>query len=173
VTPIEDGASGSAPIDNSSEKHYDVIVLEPEYPQHTVTVDVVLFRLGKPRQVLLIQRRNEPFRGKWALPGGFVDVGEPTRDAARRELYEETGVENHNLSLLGVFDQPGRDPRGPTISVAYFGWAGRALAPRAGDDAAAAAWFDLDALPELAFDHRKIINTAWGAVQDGSGWRVG
>jgi ADP-ribose pyrophosphatase YjhB (NUDIX family) len=128
-------------------------------PVHTYrnpfpTTDVVVFRAGR---VLLIRRRNPP-QG-WALPGGFVDYGESAEAAASRELKEETGLEALTLRLLGVYSAPGRDPRFHTLTVVYVAEAQGELA--AGDDAAEAAWFPLDALPDvIAFDHRQIIADA-------------
>src|SRR6185503_4235624 len=106
----------------------------------------------------LIQRKADPFAGKWALPGGFVDENERLVDAARRELKEETGLDQADVEPLHTFGDPGRDPRGWTVSVAYLArvWAEQ-LAPAAGDDAAAVDWFPLDAPPPLAFDHADIL----------------
>ncbi len=118
------------------------------------TVDVVLIR---DREVLLIERINEP-KG-WALPGGFVDYGESAETAATRELAEETGLTARSLELLGVYSEPGRDPRFHTLTVAYLGGADGTLA--AGSDAGTARWFPLHALPDqIAFDHRQIIADA-------------
>lgn len=118
------------------------------------TVDVVAIRDG---DVLLIRRRNPP--PGWALPGGFVDYGESAAAAARRELREETGLEARTLDLLGVYSDPGRDPRFHTVSTVYV--ADVAGEPCAGDDAADVRWFPLDELPaEIAFDHRRIIADA-------------
>jgi 8-oxo-dGTP diphosphatase len=125
-----------------------------------LTVDVVALAGDPPRSVLLIQRRNEPFAGSWALPGGFVDAGERVVAAASRELAEETAVEADTLELLGVYDTPGRDPRGPTVSVVYLLRTGGELDARGGDDARAARWFSLEALPALAFDHATVIADA-------------
>jgi 8-oxo-dGTP diphosphatase len=134
-----------------------------------VTVDVVLvMRSGDQWNVLLVRRKNPPFQGHWALPGGFVEPDEPLESAARRELREEAGVEPRLLEQLHTFGDPGRDPRGWTISVAYLAILdeeeGRALRPRAGSDAAEAGWFDLSAPPPLAFDHAEILACAIGRV---------
>ena len=132
-----------------------------------LTVDVVLAAsLGKEGhwRVLLVKRGSPPFRGTWALPGGFVEPHEPLEEAARRELREETGLEPERLEQLRTFGDPGRDPRGWTVSVAYLAVAGEeeaiGLRPRAASDAAEVAWFDLDQLPGLAFDHAEILAAA-------------
>jgi 8-oxo-dGTP diphosphatase len=127
------------------------------YERPSVTIDCVVF--DERDRLLLIRRRNPPFAGQFALPGGFVDPGETTEDAARRELLEETGLEAHNLRLIGVYSKPGRDPRGWTISIAYLVTTDGAV-PKAGDDAAEvefrADWRDLP----LAFDHNEIVQDA-------------
>ena len=125
-----------------------------------LTVDVVALAGTPPRGVLLIQRANDPFAGTWALPGGFVEAGERVRAAASRELREETGVEADALELLGVYDTPGRDPRGPTVSIVYVLRSAGELDVVGGDDAGDARWFALDALPPLAFDHAIVIPDA-------------
>jgi 8-oxo-dGTP diphosphatase len=126
-----------------------------------LTVDVVALAGPEPLSVLLIQRRNEPFRGCWALPGGFVEEGERVEAAARRELREETGIATDaQLPLLGVYDTPGRDPRGWTISIVRVLRSDRELPARGGDDAGDARWFALEDLPPLAFDHALVIADA-------------
>jgi len=125
-----------------------------------LTVDVVALAGAPPHGVLLIQRANEPFAGAWALPGGFVEAGERVVAAASRELCEETAVETDALELLGVYDTPGRDPRGQTVSVVYVLRTAVELAVRGGDDAREARWFALAALPALAFDHAIVIADA-------------
>lgn len=133
------------------------------YPRPMVTVDILLLRLrqGEP-EILLIQRKHSPFEGKWALPGGFVEMEEDLTNTASRELVEETGLHGFPLTEFGVFGRPGRDPRGRTITVVFLG-----ILPlnfteneRPGDDAAQAKWFPVHALPELAFDHHQIIETS-------------
>ncbi|MFK4188219.1 NUDIX domain-containing protein [Streptomyces sparsogenes] len=114
------------------------------------------------RRVLLIQRGWDPYEGHWALPGGHVDIGESSRDAAARELQEETGVKlaAAELRQLGTWDAPGRDPRGRYVTVAYLATVPTGTTVTAGDDARRAAWWPLDALPEqIAFDHAEILRT--------------
>ncbi len=125
-----------------------------------LTVDVVVLAGDPPASVLLIERRNPPFAGSWALPGGFVEPGERVIAAAARELAEETAIEAGALELLGVYDTPGRDPRGPTVSVVYVLRSAGELDARGGDDAADARWFALGELPPLAFDHALVIADA-------------
>jgi 8-oxo-dGTP diphosphatase len=113
--------------------------------------------------VLLVRRGHEPYRGHWALPGGFVDEGERLADAARRELAEETGLEwQGEMRMVGAFGDPGRDPRGWNVSAAFVALIGDVAPPVAGgDDAAEARWWPLAALPQgLAFDHADIIAAA-------------
>jgi len=133
-----------------------------EFPRPMVTVDAILVREGgrpgAPREVLLVRRGQEPFEGMWAIPGGFVEMDEDLPDAARRELVEETGLDVDTLEQFRTFGKPGRDPRGRQVTVAYIADVSRELpAPRAGDDAAEAKWFPLDALPPLAFDHAEVL----------------
>ncbi len=132
-----------------------------KYPRPAVTVDAVVFRQKDNRyQLLLIERKFPPYQGKWALPGGFVDMDETLDEAVKRELQEETGLENVNLEQLHTFGGLNRDPRGRTISIVYWGMAESSVAVLAGDDAAKAHWFNLSALPELAFDHEKVVRMA-------------
>jgi len=126
-----------------------------------VTVDTVIFRkAGQDNEILLIQRGNEPFKGKWALPGGFVDEHEDLKSAAARELEEETGLKVDRLDQLGAFGKPHRDPRHHTVSIAYTGFAPENAEVLGADDAAEAKWFSVKSLPELAFDHADIVNLA-------------
>ncbi|WP_208454382.1 NUDIX hydrolase [Methyloligella sp. GL2] len=111
-------------------------------------------------RVLLIRRKNPPFQGEYALPGGFVDIGETVEAACRRELAEETGVTAGDLHLIGVFSDPSRDPRGHTVSVAYLTELQDEAVPVAGDDAAAAEWVADWRAERLAFDHREILERA-------------
>jgi 8-oxo-dGTP diphosphatase len=134
------------------------------WPRPSLTVDVVLLSGDPASGVLLIERGHPPSAGAWALPGGFVDEGERVYDAALRELAEETGIAGGPLTLLGVYDTPGRDPRGWTVSVTYMQRVEEQLAAVGGDDARNAQWFSLEALPELAFDHATIVADAQAAA---------
>ncbi|MCG6860446.1 MAG: NUDIX hydrolase [Chromatiaceae bacterium] len=133
-----------------------------EFPHPAVTTDVVLFTIRNVRlQLLLIRRKGEPFKGDWALPGGFLDIDEDLEDCALRELEEETGVSGVYLEQLRTYGKPGRDPRERVISVAYFALTpSERLTVKAASDAAEAAWFPVAALPPLAFDHEEIIRAA-------------
>jgi len=132
-----------------------------DYPRPAVTVDVVIVTREAKQRVLLIRRKNEPFAGMWAIPGGFVEMDEALEDAARRELLEETGVKTGLLEQIGTFGDPERDPRGRTISVVYLAQVDpEQLKPRAADDAAEVGWHALDRLPPLAFDHKEILRLA-------------
>ena len=130
-----------------------------------LTTDCVVF--DERGYVLLIRRGNEPFKGSYALPGGFVDVGERVEDGCRRELSEETGLHVGELRLIGVYSDPSRDPRGHTCSVAYLARIGRAEVT-AGDDAAAAEWVADWRREKLAFDHAQIIADAQKLLAVGS-----
>jgi 8-oxo-dGTP diphosphatase len=132
-----------------------------EYPRPAVTVDVIIVTRGRKPRVLLIRRKHDPFAGMWAIPGGFVDMDEPLEAAASRELREETGLDVADLEQLHAFGDPGRDPRGRTIAVAYLARVDAAkVHPLAADDAADVGWHPLDRLPPLAFDHVKILACA-------------
>ncbi|MCB0550459.1 MAG: NUDIX hydrolase [Phaeodactylibacter sp.] len=134
-----------------------------EYPRPALTVDCIIFGLDESHElkVLLIQRAHDPFEGQWALPGGFVDMDEGLETAALRELEEETGVKNVFIEQLYTFGEPGRDPRGRVVSVAYFALVNLEEHPvKANDDARSVRWFAIDGLPELAFDHEKILQVA-------------
>ena len=108
-------------------------------------------------KILLIRRKNEPFKGKWALPGGFVEYGEKVEDAAVREVFEETGLKTKIIDLVGIYSDPNRDPRGHTVTAVFLlKEQGGKL--KEGDDAADAKFFDINQLPELSFDHDIIIS---------------
>jgi len=140
-----------------------------EYPRMLVTVDAVIFKVDmnyKPTHLLLIERGNEPFKGHYALPGGFPEMHELLVKAATRELMEETGISGVELKQIGAFDDIDRDPRDRNIAIAYWGVVSDdKIYPTAGDDAARAQWFPLDNLPPLAFDHTKIVKAALGCLK--------
>jgi 8-oxo-dGTP diphosphatase len=126
-----------------------------------LTVDIVLLTIRERRlHVLLIRRGVKPFEGKYAIPGGFVQEGESLEKAAARELAEETGVADVFLEQLYTFGDPGRDPRGRVVTVAYFALVPEAAEVRGGSDAREAAWFPVEELPALAFDHGRVLDTA-------------
>ena len=132
-----------------------------QHPRPALTVDALVFRQNGPTtEILLIQRKNPPFKGKWALPGGFVDMDETLEQAIARELEEETGITNLDLKQFHAFSQPGRDPRGHTISVVFSGILEDEQEAKAGDDAENAAWFETGQLPALAFDHTLVVERA-------------
>ena len=134
----------------------------------SLAVDCAVFGFdGNGLRLLAIRRGIDPFVGRWALPGGFVEAGETLVEAARRELAEETGVETVALEEIGAFDALDRDPRGRVISVAYAALVRReAVVLEAGCDAVAAQWFALDAVPALAFDHEAILGRALGRLRE-------
>lgn len=127
--------------------------MSPRYANPALAVDAVWIRYGK---VLLVRRGQPPFRGMWALPGGFVELRETVEAAVVRELREETGLMARPDRLVGVYSGPNRDPRKPTTSVAFL-MAGRGGAPKGEDDAASASWVPLRRARPLAFDHAKIL----------------
>ncbi|RME34693.1 MAG: NUDIX hydrolase [Gammaproteobacteria bacterium] len=134
-----------------------------EYPHPAVTTDVVVFTIREHRlEVLLVERASDPFKGCWALPGGFIGIDEDLIDAARRELEEETALSGLYLEQLYTFGKPDRDPRERVISVAWYALVplDRLPEPRAASDAAAVSWFPIDSLPPLAFDHDQILSMA-------------
>ncbi len=126
-----------------------------------VTVDAVIIKKTVVNQLLLIKRKSEPFQNCWALPGGFVDENEDLEVAAKRELEEETQIKIDSLQQFGAFGKPFRDPRGHMISVAYFGEVPEKTVAIASDDAKEVAWFAINELPNLAFDHQEIIEKAF------------
>jgi 8-oxo-dGTP diphosphatase len=129
-----------------------------EYPRPARTVDIVVLTDEAPPRVLLIRRKADPFAGRWALPGGFVEENEPLEGAARRELSEETGIESGTLEQVMACGNPGRDPRGWTVTVVHQTVVkAEAVRPEAADDAAEVEWHLLNRLPQMAFDHGKIL----------------
>ena len=134
-----------------------------EWPRPMVTADALVFAVcGGRKSVLLIKRGNEPYKGLWAVPGGFLEMDEELEVAAKRELFEETGIEGVELKQMHTFGTIGRDPRGRQITVVFTGTVDKEIEPTAGDDAAEAKWFDVKDLPELGFDHGKVIEMGIG-----------
>ena len=133
-----------------------------DYPRPCVTVDAVVFRKRDGiRETLLIRRKNYPFEGQWAFPGGFIDMEETLEEAVVRELEEETGLKGVKLEQLKAFSAVNRDPRHRTIGIAFFGFAdGKGSEVSGGDDAAEARWFPIDDMPPLAFDHDRMFEAA-------------
>lgn len=133
-----------------------------QYPRPMVTVDAILItQNNQTPQVLLIKRKHYPFEGFWALPGGFVDENEAPEEAVAREMLEETGVSFPNFIQFRTYGKPGRDPRGHTISIVFYAFTPIALNAIGTDDAADAQWFDIDKIPEMAFDHAEILADAF------------
>jgi 8-oxo-dGTP diphosphatase len=134
-----------------------------EYPRPALTTDCVIFGFDETDlKILLINRGIEPFKGRWALPGGFVRMDETTEEGAKRELFEETGLKDIFIEQLYTFSDVERDPRGRVVSVAYFALVSlKNNPPTAGDDAHKAAWFSIHDIPSLAFDHEKILRVAF------------
>lgn len=122
-----------------------------------ITVDAVIICQREEPMILLVQRKNDPFKNKWALPGGFLEDEEDLEEGAKRELKEETNLKISHLKQIGAFGEPGRDPRGRNISIAFLGIVDSEEEVQGNDDAADARWFGFSKLPDLAFDHYKIV----------------
>lgn len=137
-----------------------------KYPHPAVTTDCVIFGFdGSELQVLLIERGIEPFKGKWAFPGGFLNMDETAQEGALRELKEETGLENAYIEQFNTYSDPGRDPRERVITIAHYALV-RIQEVKGGDDAAKAQWFPIDEVPQLAFDHDKILRDAMRKLRE-------
>ena len=131
-----------------------------EYPRPAVATDCVVFGFdGRELQILLIERGNEPYKGYWAFPGGFMNMDESAEQCALRELQEETGLTINMLKQLGAFTDVHRDPRGRVVSIAFYALV-RPTEVKGGDDASEARWFAIDEVPRLAFDHDYILRKA-------------
>ena len=137
-----------------------------KYPHPSVTTDCVIFGFdGTKLQVLLVERGIEPYKGKWAFPGGFVQMDESCEEGALRELQEETGLTGAYIEQFHTFSDPNRDPRERVITVAFYALV-RIQDVNGGDDAAKAAWFALDQVPQLAFDHDRILRMAMKCLRE-------
>ena len=133
-----------------------------------VTADIAVLRLVDIPEILLIRRNDPPFKSSWALPGGFMEMEETLEEAARRELLEETGITAGEMIRFDMYDAPGRDPRGRTLTQVFVMiWKEELGMPVAGSDAGEAAWFALTSLPPLAFDHGQIIHDVIRMMQQG------
>ena len=145
-----------------------------DWPRPMVTVDVAVFAFFKNKaKLLLIRRGNPPFKGKWALPGGFIGINEELEDAVVRELAEETGLTDVPLKQMHTFGKCGRDPRGRQITIVFMGIAHKNKNKiKAGDDAEKAQWFDIEKLPcNMAFDHDKVAAFAIAALRSSTSLR--
>ncbi len=133
-----------------------------KHPMPAVTTDAVIFNMKAEDKltILLIQRKNEPFKDQWALPGGFVETDETLEQCVAREIEEETGLKDIKFYQLEAFSDPDRDPRHRTITMAFWGFSKNDAVIKPGSDAVNAKWFNLTKLPGLAFDHEKIIKKA-------------
>lgn len=131
-----------------------------KYPHPAVTADMIVLTDEPEPQILLILRGDEPFKGCWAFPGGFMNMDETTEQCVRRELKEETGLDIEEVQQVGAYSTVDRDPRGRTITVAYITHVPQILPVTGLDDAAEAKWWPINALPPLAFDHAQILRDA-------------
>lgn len=137
-----------------------------KYPHPSVTTDCVIFGFeGQKLQVLLIERGIEPYKGRWAFPGGFLNPDETAEQGALRELQEETGLTGAYIEQFHTYTDPNRDPRERVITIAYYALV-RIQEVKGGDDAAKAQWFALDEVPQLAFDHDRILQDAMRQIRE-------
>lgn len=137
-----------------------------KYPHPAVTTDCVIFGFdGVQLNVLLIERGIDPFKGRWAFPGGFLNPDESAEEGARRELKEETNLNAEYIEQFHTFSEPGRDPRERVITIAYFALV-KLQNVVGGDDAARAKWFPMDRIPSLAFDHDRILRVATDCLRE-------
>lgn len=140
-----------------------------EYARPAVTADIAVLRMDRVPEILLVQRKDPPFQGMWALPGGFMEMEETLEEAARRELLEETSIRADELIRYDTYDKPGRDPRGRTITQVFILlWNQSMGMPEAGSDAESLAWHEFSTLPKLAFDHDLIIGDVIRMIKDGA-----
>lgn len=145
-----------------------------DYPRPMVTIDVMLLRYHRKNiEILLIERDRTPFAGSWAFPGGFIEMNETLNESAKRELTEETGLEKVTLIPLISAGNPGRDPRGRTITILHIGFLTPPFPPvTPGDDARKTEWFTLDQLPTLAFDHHQLVEKAFKELKFKLYWQL-
>ena len=137
-----------------------------KYPRPAVTADCVVIAKEADAKVLLIQRDDEPHKGCWAFPGGFMNMDETTEQCAIRELEEETGLKVNEIHQVGAYSKVDRDPRGRTVTVAYLAIVDAEMDVTGLDDAANAQWWPLSALPQLAFDHNEIMKDAMDVLKN-------
>lgn len=139
-----------------------------KYPRPALTADCVVFGFdGADLSLLLIQRKNDPFKGYWAFPGGFMEMEETIEECAFRELREETGILPSFMDQIRTFSAVDRDPRGRVVTVAFYSLVKiQDFSPEAADDAAVVSWFRIDELPPLAFDHNKILQFALSKLKE-------
>ncbi len=135
-----------------------------EYARPGVTADIILVTKGENPKILLIERKHNPYKDTWAFPGGFVEIDEDIEAGALRELKEETNLESVDITQFKTYGAVDRDPRGRTISVVYYGFVDVELNTKAGDDASEAKWFNLNEIPQLAFDHNIILEEWKNAI---------
>ena len=142
-----------------------------KYEKPSVTADIVIYTIqNNELKILLVKRGIEPFKNKWAIPGGFVRIHESLEDAAKRELEEETGVKDVYLEQLYSFGDPKRDPRGRVITVAYMALINsEKIKLKAATDVSEVQWFSIKKIPQLAFDHKKILDYSLKRLKCGSG----
>ena len=138
----------------------EIMAYTYKYPRPAVTADCIVITRGADPKVLLIQRGDQPFKGGWAFPGGFMNMDETTEQCAIRELEEETGLRLSKIQQIGAYSKVDRDPRGRTITVAYLAIIDAPIPVTGLDDAAKAEWWPLSDLPHLAFDHYDIMQDA-------------
>ena len=131
-----------------------------KYPRPAVTADCIVITKDTDAKVLLIQRGDDPYKGCWAFPGGFMNMDETTEQCAIRELEEETGLKVNEVHQIGAYSKVDRDPRGRTITVAYLAIIDKPISVTGLDDAARAEWWPINSLPHLAFDHDEIVSDA-------------
>ena len=131
-----------------------------KYPRPAVTADCIVITEETDAKVLVIQRGDEPYKGCWAFPGGFMNMDETTEQCALRELEEETGLKVNEVHQIGAYSKVDRDPRGRTITVAYLAIIDKPISVTGLDDAARAEWWPINSLPHLAFDHDEIVSDA-------------